>query len=132
METTKPKQKWTISPLTGAKTANFSTRKQPSPEAKRAGWAKKKKLWYWIEKYQRLSLEKFNILQGDILKYPKKYNMYQLQAVAYIKKLIKGDTRVMFDNLDRSEGKAIQKTVIEMTDQDKIQEVIDKTKDFLD
>lgn len=96
------------SPRSGAVARNFAERPQPSPEAKKAGWAKRKKLWYWIEKYQRLSYKKFQLLQADLKNNPHKYNMYQFSAIQYVIKLGNGFDRFLFDNLDRTEGKATQ------------------------
>lgn len=89
---------------------------QPTPEQKKAGWKKKRKLWYWIEKYSQLSLRKFENIKQEIKTHPENYDMYQFQAIQYITKGGNGDPRFLFDSLDRTEGKARQS--LEMSGKD--------------
>jgi hypothetical protein len=86
----------------------FDVSGQPSPEAKSEGWARRRNLAYWINVYFRMPYSEFVRLRADLEKNPGNYNMYQVTAMAYVQKAVKNE-RVMFDNLDRTEGKAVQK-----------------------
>jgi hypothetical protein len=81
----------------------------PTPEQKRAGWEKKRNLWYWINFYQKLSFNKFKETAQDLAQNGNNYNLYQVQAMRYIEKSMRADPRFMMDFLDRTEGKAVQK-----------------------
>lgn len=81
---------------------------QPSPEQKKAGWIRRQNQAYWIAVYFRMSYADFIKIRKDLEMNPDNYNMSQVTAMAYVQKAVKNE-RVMFDNLDRTEGKAIQK-----------------------
>ncbi len=105
---------------------------QPTPEQKKAGWAKRQKLWYWIERYQKLSYYEFSSLEKQIRKNPKDFNMFQFAAIRYVLKMSNGDNKILFDNLDRAEGKAMQKTHLEVEDKTGTKQTLKDIKDALE
>jgi LysM repeat protein len=87
----------------------FDVRGQPSSEAKKKGWEKRKNLWYWIETFSFYTIKKLMQVQEDIEANPHKYTVYQGQALQYVSQSYGGEMSIIFDHLDRTEGRATQK-----------------------
>lgn len=100
----------------GASGNGFDVRGQPSPEAKSAGWKKKRDIQSWIDTYERLSIKKFKELGKELRgrKTANRYEMAQLIAYKYVARCYE-DVKVTFDRLDRTRGKAIQKVEKDIT-----------------
>lgn len=92
----------------------FSKDKQPSDEARKKGWEKRKlktRLKGPIAKYLNMSIGEFNQIQKDALANPEKYLMLDAAAINYVAKMTK-DYKYIFDHIDRVSGKAIMKQEI--------------------
>lgn len=92
------------------KAGRLATESQPSPEAKRAGWEKRKRklrILDTLTKYMAMSRKEFFELIENIKKSPESYSMGESILAQYVTKANNKD-RFVIDWLDRNLGKASQ------------------------
>lgn len=93
----------------------FTKERQPTGEAKSAGWNRRKqaeKIMLLIASYSDMTVQEFKTLIKDIQDHPDKHTMLEGMMVQYITRASKGGG-MLIDLLDRNVGKAPQ--VIEHT-----------------
>ncbi len=92
----------------------FSKDKQPSDEARKKGWEKRKlrvRLKGPIAKYLNMDVEEFKGIQADIKQNPKNYTMLDVMAINAVAKMMK-EFKYYQDQRDRVEGRSTFKQEI--------------------
>lgn len=86
----------------------FSSTNQPTPEAKSAGWQRKKKaqeLMDKIKSYSEMKYKDFSDMLNNIKNNPDKYSVEEVFIANYVAKITKND-KFLLDYLDRNISKA--------------------------
>jgi hypothetical protein len=94
--------------VTPPKAGRLRTEKQPSPEAKKAGWERRRQAQAMMDKikeYMSLSQEKFDNLLNDIKRNPQKYTVQDVMMYKYAMKAYNGE-KFLLDWMDRNISKA--------------------------
>jgi hypothetical protein len=100
-------------------TNGFDKRGQPSPQAKKRGWERRRQAQQLMDrvlKYQKMKLKKFMEILDDIKVHPEKYTMGDVLAIQYVAKSYNKD-KFLLDFFDRHVSKAPQNVDITTDDQ---------------
>jgi hypothetical protein len=84
----------------------FTSKYQPSPEAKSKGWDKRREALEILEEImskEKMTLQELGDLMDDFEKNPEKHTVREWKIVTYLK-----DKKLVLDWLDRKLGKAEQ------------------------
>ena len=91
----------------------FTKDRQPTPQAKKEGWNRRKQAQEMMDKvreYMKMPQSEFEELLNDIKKNPEKYSVQDVLLAKYATKAFNGD-KFMLDWFDRNISKAPQQLV---------------------